>query len=166
MVCSSSHSPEAVVGEAAAALAATDVEVELRPGTLQLLGVELADGRRRVAASVKHSFVLRVSCCNDGAAEEVWVAPAEGKVFDEAGNAATTREVLAGSFVPPGTSPAKDDRVSGSAESIIGVGGSDAVAALEEDPEATGWSFYLLVIGLGAAAAPALLLPDSVLRVP
>ena len=47
---------EAVVGEAAAALAATDVQVELRPGTLQLLGVELADGRRRLAASVKHSL--------------------------------------------------------------------------------------------------------------
>ena len=59
------------------------------------------------------------------------------------------RAVLAGSFVPPGTSPAKDDRVSGSAESIIGVGGSDAVAALNEDPEAQGLGFYLLVIGLG-----------------
>ena len=88
---------EAVVGEAAAALAATDV-VELRPGSLQLLGVELADGRRRLAASVKHSFVL-VSCCNDGAAEEVGGA-AEGKVLDEAGNGATTGALLAGSFVP------------------------------------------------------------------
>ena len=37
---------EAVVGEAAAALAATDVASRARPGTLQLLGVE----RRRTAA--------------------------------------------------------------------------------------------------------------------
>ena len=53
----------------------------------------------------------------------------EGKVFDEAGNAAATPLMLAGSFVPPSIA-GKDDRVSGSAESIIGVGGSDAVAAI------------------------------------
>ena len=100
-------------------------------------------------AQLRALVVLRVSCCNDGAAGRCGCA---GAVFDEAGNAAATcgaRRL----FVPPSTSPAKDDRVSGSAESILGVG-LDAVAALGKDP---GAGKGLLVINAGRP----LLLPDS-----
>ena len=86
---------EAVVGEAAALARSDGRPVELRPGTLQLLAVEA--GRRAAAPRRGRQALVRASCellqrRRGGGGVG---GAAEGKVFDEAGNAATTRAVLA-----------------------------------------------------------------------